>query len=48
MGKSFFEAIVHGYEKCEKLEIMRNKFYRIDARRSQDEISQTILEILNI
>jgi dTMP kinase len=43
MGKVFFEKIVLGYEKCEKLEIMRNKFYRIDATWTQDEIFQKIL-----
>lgn len=32
MGKSFFESIVHGYDKCEKLDLLKDRFIRIDAR----------------
>ncbi len=38
MGKSFFEHIIEWYEKCEKLEIMKNRYIRIDARGSEDEV----------
>ena len=43
MGKEFFQSIVRGYDKCEKLEIMENRFIRIDASGTQDEIFQDIL-----
>jgi len=43
MGKDFFENIVLGYEKCEKLDIMKNRFIRIDANRDPDSIFQDIL-----
>lgn len=43
MGKEFFQSIAYGYDKCEKLEIMKNRFIRIDARGTQDEIFQDIL-----
>lgn len=43
MGKEFFQSIVRGYDKCEKLEIMENRFIRIDARGTQDDIFQNIL-----
>jgi len=43
MWKDFFEKIVLGYEKCEKLEIMKNRFVRIDANRDPDSIFQDIL-----
>ena len=46
MGKDFFEKIVHGYEKCEKLEILKNRFYMIDARGSQQEVFERILDII--
>ncbi len=46
MGKDFFQEIVLGYEKCEKLEIMRNKFHRIDATGTQDEIFQNIISYI--
>lgn len=39
LGKSFFESIVQGYDKCEKLDILKNRFFRIDARRNMEDIS---------
>jgi thymidylate kinase len=43
MGKEFFDKIVLGYEKCEKLEIMKNRFIRIDAMGNQDQIFQKVV-----
>lgn len=45
--RQFYEAIVRGYEKCEKLEIMKKRFIRIDANVSQDKIFQNILTQLD-
>ncbi len=46
--KSFYESIIHGYEKCEKLEIIKDRFIRIDANGDEEKIFQTIKEKLNI
>ena len=43
MGKDFFVSIKRGYDKCEKLEIMKNRFIRIDANRSVETIFEDIL-----
>ncbi len=43
--KVFYEAIIHGYEKCEKLEIMKNRFVRIDANGSEEEIFKKIIHM---
>ncbi len=43
MGKDFFVSIKRGYDKCEKLEIMKNRFIRIDANRNKEEILEDIL-----
>lgn len=48
MGKDFFESIIHGYEECEKLEIMKNRFIRIDASGDEEEVFSRILEELKI
>jgi len=48
MWKEFFQSIVRGYDKCEKLEIMKNRFIRIDASGTQDEIFQKILVKLDL
>ena len=48
MGKEFFETISRGYDKCEKLDIVKNRFIRIDASRPEEEIFERILEILKI
>ncbi len=48
MGKDFFESIARGYDKCEKLDIMKNRFVRIDASWSQEEIFERIVEKLKI
>ena len=42
-GRDFYEAIIRGYEKCEKLEIMKNRFVRIDARGSEEEVFERIV-----
>ncbi len=42
MWKDFFQKIVLGYEKCEKLDIMKNRFIRIDANRDPESIFQDI------
>lgn len=43
MGKDFFEKIVLGYKKSEKLDIMKWRFINIDARGTQDEIFADIV-----
>lgn len=42
MWKTFFESIVRGYDKCEKLDFLKNRFIRIDARRNMEDISVDI------
>ncbi len=46
--RDFYEAIVRGYEKCEKMDIMRNRFVRIDANESEEEVFGRILQKLTI
>ncbi len=46
MEHSFFDAIIDGYEKCEKLEIMKNRYIHIDARGSEDEVFQRIQSVI--
>lgn len=46
MGKAFFEAVILWYEKCEKLEILKNRFIRIDAEGSEKEVLNRILKTL--
>lgn len=48
MGKEFFQSIARGYDKCEKLDIMKNRFIRIDATGSQEEIFERIIQQLKI
>ena len=48
MGKEFFESIVRGYDKCEKLEILKNRFIRIDASGDEDEVFEKILKNIRI
>ena len=48
MWRDFFDKIVLGYEKCEKLEIMKNRFIRIDASWNQDEIFQDIISKIRL
>ena len=47
MGKDFFTRIKHGYDKCEKLEIMKNRFIRINANRPIEQIFEDILSKLS-
>lgn len=46
MWKPFFEKIIYGYEKCEKLDIMKNRFIRIDANGTEEEVFENILNAL--
>ena len=48
MGVDFFRSIVRGYDKCAELDIMKDRFIRIDARGTPDEIFERIIEKLNI
>jgi dTMP kinase len=48
MGADFFRSIARGYDKCEKLDIMKNRFIRIDASGSQEEIFERIVKQLKI
>ncbi len=47
MGKEFFEKIAHGYEKCEKLDLLKDRIVRIDASGSEDEIFENIKKIIS-
>ncbi len=47
-GKEFYEAIVRGYEKCEKYDELKSKFIRIDANGSEEEVFNIIKETLAI
>jgi thymidylate kinase len=47
MDKGFFESIVRGYDKCEKLDIMKNRFVRIDANGSEEEVFEKIKGKIN-
>ncbi len=44
MWKEFFQSISLGYDKCEKLELLKDRFIRIDANRTQEEIFGDILK----
>lgn len=44
MGLDFFSRIISWYEECEKLEIMKNRFSRIDANGNEDEVFEWIKE----
>lgn len=48
MGKDFFERIIEWYEKCEKLEIMKNRYIRIDAHGSEDDVFARIQSAINL
>jgi dTMP kinase len=48
MWKDFFQKIVLGYEKCEKLDIMKNRFIRIDANRDPESIFQDIFSKIRL
>ena len=48
MGADFFRSIARGYDRCEKLDIMKNRFIRIDAIGTQDEIFDRIIQQLKI
>ncbi len=47
-GRDFYENIIRWYEKCEKLEIMKNRFMRIDAKGHEVEVFARILAELNM
>ena len=44
--RQFYEAIVRGYEKCEKWNKLKNRFIRIDASGNEDEIFERICSYL--
>ena len=48
MGSDFFRSIARGYDKCEKLDIMKNRFIRIDASGTQEEIFEIIVQKIKI
>ena len=48
MGKAFFESIVQGYDKCEKLDLLKNRFIRIDASRDIDDIFADVLSKIKL
>ncbi len=45
--KWFYQSIIRWYEKCEKLEIMRNRFFRIDTNGNEDEVFERVLLCMN-
>ncbi len=46
-GREFYSSILRGYDKCEKLEIMKNRFFRIDANGSEEEVFEKIIQYIN-
>ncbi len=47
-GRDFYEAIIRGYEKCEKFDELKKKFIRIDANGSEEEVFARIIKKLKI
>ncbi len=47
-NKNFYEAIIRGYEKCEKYDELKNRFIRIDANGSEEEVFERIVKQLKI
>lgn len=47
MGRQFYMDIAEGYNKCEKLGILENRFMRINANRSEEEIFDEISAIIS-
>lgn len=48
MGSDFFHSIVRGYDKCEELDILKNKFIRIDASGNEEDVFKEIISKLKI
>ncbi len=46
--RDFYEAIVRGYEKCEKWNKIKDRFFRIDANGSEEEVFERILHQLKV
>lgn len=44
--KKFYESIIRGYEKCEKLEIIQWRFIRIDASGEKDAVFARIISAI--
>jgi dTMP kinase len=47
-SKEFYQAIVRGYEKCEKWNKIKDRFFRIDANGSEEEVFERILSKFKI
>lgn len=45
-GEEFYEAIIRWYQKCEKLDIVKNKFMRIDANGPEEQVFEIILKTI--
>ncbi len=48
MGADFFRSIARGYDTCSELDIVQGRFIPIDARGTQDEVFERIVEKLHI
>jgi dTMP kinase len=46
MGADFFRSIARGYDKCEKWKPLKDRFVRIDARWTPEEVFERIMEKL--
>jgi len=46
--RDFYEAIIRGYEKCEKWNKVKNRFIRINASGDEEEVFWRILEKLTM
>lgn len=46
MGRQFFMDTEIGYEKCSELDIVKDKFFRINANLDIDDIANQIQEII--
>ncbi len=48
MGVDFFRSITRGYDKCEKWKPLKDRFIRINARWTPDEVFERIIQKLKI
>ena len=46
--RSFYEAIIRGYDKCEKYDELSSKFIRVDAKGTEDEVFERIVSFINV
>lgn len=45
--KDFYKRIIRGYEKCEKWNKIKNRFFRVDGNGTEEEVFGRIKKIIN-